>query len=485
MSFTHRYLARIIIEAATPLTVGSGERDVITERLVATDANGLPYIPGTSLAGVLRSALYSEKIKEQIDSIFGAKDPKNAGEGSRIILSSAHLVNSNGKVVDGLIDIEEDDDFLKQFINLPIRQHTRISHLGATENTAKFSEQVVYKGTRFCFEVELLTNNEENDKIFWEEMLEQFNNPAFRIGGGTRKGFGEVKVVECYSITLCLKNELDRYLEKSSNLNNVFWKKEDESEPKKTESEGWVQCQLKLEPEDFFLFGSGFESQEANTTYVTEKVVDWDTNPPSFSNEKVLIPASSVKGALAHRVAFHYNKSMGVYAEKLMDGILTIEELVGKDFGYTNIDNDPIKTATQGNPAVRNIFGYEAANDKGKRGNEADNNDGQRGNAIFSDVFYIEPSDKQKKLLNHVAIDRFTGGSMDGALYSEEVVESKAEIIINILIKSDVLTGKIEEAFEKSLDDLCHGMLPLGGGTMRGHGCFKGSWLNLTKEVTI
>lgn len=463
MSFTHRYLARIIIEAATPLTVGSGERDVITERLVATDANGLPYIPGTSLAGVLRSALYSEKIKEQIDSIFGAKDPNiETCEGSRIILSSAHLVNSNGEVVDGLIDIKENDVFLKQFINLPIRQHTRISHLGATENTAKFSEQVVYMGTRFCFEVELLTNNSKDDETFWEEMLEQFNNPAFRIGGGTRKGFGEVKVVECYSATLCLKDELDRYLEKSSNLNNDFWKKENKTEPKKPESKGWIPYQLNLEPEDFFLFGSGFESQEANTTYVTEKVVNWDTNPPSFSNEKVLIPASSVKGALAHRVAFHYNKLMGVYAKKLKDGILTIKELTGKDFGYTNIDNDPIKTATQGNPAVRNIFGYEAANDKG-----------QRGNAIFSDVFYIESSDKQKKLLNHVAIDRFTGGAMDGALYSEEVVESKAEIIINILIKSDVLTGKIKEAFEKSLDDIRHGMLPLGGGTMRGHGCFK------------
>ena len=34
----------------------------------------------------------------------------------------------------------------------------------------------------------------------------------------------------------------------------------------------------------------------------------------------------------------------------------------------------------------------------------------------------------------------------------------------------------IKNAFEKTLDDICNGMLPLGGSTMRGHGCFTGTW---------
>jgi len=45
--FKHRYLARIIFQATTPLAVGSGEKDIMTDALVATDVNGLPYIPGT------------------------------------------------------------------------------------------------------------------------------------------------------------------------------------------------------------------------------------------------------------------------------------------------------------------------------------------------------------------------------------------------------------------------------------------------------
>ncbi|MBR3713032.1 MAG: CRISPR-associated protein, partial [Bacteroidales bacterium] len=44
--YTHRFLARMIIEAKTPLAVGSGDKDITTDALVATDVNGLPYIPG-------------------------------------------------------------------------------------------------------------------------------------------------------------------------------------------------------------------------------------------------------------------------------------------------------------------------------------------------------------------------------------------------------------------------------------------------------
>ena len=67
--YTHRFLARFVIEAKTPLAVGSGEKDIITDALVATDVNGLPYIPGTAIAGVVRSMLKQEKV--DTDEFFG------------------------------------------------------------------------------------------------------------------------------------------------------------------------------------------------------------------------------------------------------------------------------------------------------------------------------------------------------------------------------------------------------------------------------
>ena len=47
------HVARFVLEARTALSVGSGGADGVYDHPIARDANGLPTIPGTSLAGVL------------------------------------------------------------------------------------------------------------------------------------------------------------------------------------------------------------------------------------------------------------------------------------------------------------------------------------------------------------------------------------------------------------------------------------------------
>ena len=61
--YTHRHLARFIIEAVTPLAIASGQSDIFSDALVIRDVNGLPYIPGSSLAGIVRSMLPEEEAK--------------------------------------------------------------------------------------------------------------------------------------------------------------------------------------------------------------------------------------------------------------------------------------------------------------------------------------------------------------------------------------------------------------------------------------
>jgi CRISPR/Cas system CSM-associated protein Csm3 (group 7 of RAMP superfamily) len=471
--YTHRYLARLIIEAETPLAVGSGERDVMTDRLVATDVNGLPYIPGTALAGVLRNAM--REVDK--DDLFGFQK-ENDGQGSRLILSSAQMIGKNGKALDGLQNIDFSDEFYANFQNLPIRQHVRMSHKGAAEQGGKFDEQVVYKGSRFCFEMELVGN--KNDEESWDKLLAEFNNPAFRLGGGTRKGFGAIKVEKVKSEILDLTNEeeLNRYLDKTSELNDTFWDTIEGKTPENDET-NWIKYELTLTPDDFFLFGSGFGSENgsADMSYVTERVIIWENGQAKFSEEKVLIPAASVKGALAHRTAFHFNKAQEVFADKI-DEPGFCQSLLQKgywipehcDHFKNNNKEDILKMIAEGNPAVRNLFGFSANNE-----------DGQRGSVLFSDVFLSEKNENKQKLLNHVAIDRFTGGAMDGALFSEEVAANEEAFTLEIFVKNNI-EKVFMKAFECGLDDLCNGMLPLGGGTMRGHGCFNGSWTKKNGE---
>ena len=77
-------------------------------------------------------------------------------------------MNSDGSVIDGLI-IEggsKESEFLKQYQNLPIRQHVKIDNHGTAVSGAKFDEQVVYAGSRFCFELEMVAKQEDDKQLF-------------------------------------------------------------------------------------------------------------------------------------------------------------------------------------------------------------------------------------------------------------------------------------------------------------------------------
>ena len=106
-SLTHRYLARVVLEAVSPLALGTGERDIITDALVATDTNGLPYLPGSSIAGVLRHLAEENMEGERVKHLFGYQEGKK-GEGSRLILTEGKLLDEQSKVCDGLCEVSSD-----------------------------------------------------------------------------------------------------------------------------------------------------------------------------------------------------------------------------------------------------------------------------------------------------------------------------------------------------------------------------------------
>jgi CRISPR/Cas system CSM-associated protein Csm3 (group 7 of RAMP superfamily) len=170
--------------------------------------------------------------------------------------------------------------------------------------------------------------------------------------------------------------------------------------------------------------------------------VEWDNNGKGqLSKPKTLIPASSVKGALAHRVAFHYNKLMKRFA------------------GST--ENAP-KVGGE-NEAVRQLFGY------------SDDKVQERGNILFSDI--IATKKYSDKIINHVSIDRFTGGAMEGALFNEKATYAKGEEIkMTVLVNQSVKDENVIKAWENTLNDLCKSMLPLGGAVNKGYGMFTGDW---------
>ncbi|MBD5358031.1 MAG: CRISPR-associated protein [Bacteroides sp.] len=460
--YFHRFLARIIIEAVTPLAVGSGEKDIITDALVATDVNGLPYIPATAIAGVLRSMLEAEDI----DKTFGFQ-AADKGSGSEIIFSEAKIINHKGDVIDGLKpDAIYSDELLRHYQELPIRQHVRMTDKGVAAKRGKFDEQVVYTGTRFCFEVEMVSEGENLNTLL--SVLRQLYNKNFRIGGGTRCGFGEIKVIDIKIMDLNLseKSDLEIYLQKTSALNTGFWSSHPdrlvELENSGTQNDDFLTFTVNITPDAFFLFGSGFGDNEADMTPVKAKAVEWSDKDGKtegkLKENMILIPATSVKGALAHRVAFHYNRQQGVFADDL--------------------NGEETANIAGHNPVVMALFGSEGKNDK----------DFTRGNVIISDI--IQDRRLKDKVFNHVAIDKFTGGGREGALFSEKATYGAGNAFT---LRISIDKKRLEESFPElaepavaslqlALDDLCNGLLPLGGGVNRGHGIFSGSYIKHDKQ---
>jgi CRISPR/Cas system CSM-associated protein Csm3 (group 7 of RAMP superfamily) len=417
-----RYIAHITLEADTPLKIGSADSDFIKDSPIQRDWNGLPMILGTSIAGVLR-----KDFEGDADDIFGKEN------GSKVIFSNALLVDENSRVNEELLLSKS--PFLKLFDKLPQREHTAITQKGVAKEHSKFDEEVVYKGTRFRFALEML-----EDESAFAKLLEMLQSPSFRVGGGSTKGFGKFKVVEILSSVIDTAEALATY---SSSLNSTEGSRVELSTnvtPTKHST-----YKLKITPDDFFMFGSGFGDKDANQTPVYEQVIDYKKG--KLGSKQILIPASSVKGALSHRTAFYYNKAIGA----------TIES------GEAKVDEN--------NDAVKAIFGHkkELAEDKKTEL-------GQKGKLLISDCF--KEDKKETKVFDHVSIDRFTGGAIDRHLFQEKTTAQSDVWELEILLENGV-DDVFVEAFERALDDVCSGMLALGGATTKGHGVFSGSWSKL------
>jgi len=518
-----RYLARFMVETNTPLSIGSGRGGLLNQRLVAKDANGLPYLPGTALAGVVRHELeQDEALQAQIDQLFGFQNGEN-GLGSRITFSSGHLLDENGQtVLEGLQNIDFSKAYFASFKRLPERDHVCITDRGVAKKHGKFEEELVHKGTRFVFEIEM--EGTSHDADLWQQILNILNSEVFRIGAGTRKGFGQLKVLECQTrqFNLEVNADLMAYLSKSSALNAPImgW---DNFESTQT-GRKWLDYTLELEASNFFLMGAGLGNENADMTPKKEKYFVWKPGGGVELKEHFLLPATSFKGAIAHRVAYHYNKLKGETIEKIAaqerylsfdidaalkryqlsypieqiesskapEWQLLAAEIEAMDINQSeewqtfldqlqdedaNLQLLPIGAS---NNAIKALFGYTKAKKSRRKNNvqnetQNDEEHGARGKVIFSD-FYLNPEKIRTKTLNHVALDRFTGGARDGALFTEEVSAFSDKIVLEMWVEEDAFVEtEIKSAFEKTIEELCTGQLQLGGSTNKGHGVFTGS----------
>ncbi len=479
------YIARVTLQTQSPLFIATGLYDKLLTNELMRDANGLPTIAGTSLAGVLRH-LYQDhrehlptQDKQRLhtpEQVFGhMDDTEKQGKASKLTVSFAHVHDQHNQAIDGLYTNLQHDPILQYLANehALIRDGVAINHQGVAKDQHKFEQALIPKGTRFSFEMLYWCDDQQetahSNQQTWQCLLHLLSDPRFRLGGRTRSGLGCVEVIACHTRYLNLNDTSDYQIfsQLSRNIFTIEPLKPYKVNPNNTETQRFSQLSLQLQAEDFWRPGGGHnpfclqkeKGREADALIYSEHEILWSTQQGQdtaiLSKQPTpILPASSIKGALAHRVAFHYNCLQGHFADQ---EDINLQEHVGSC-----------------NLAVKTLFGYTSQLDQ----HNSHQNAGAAGLIWLRDCT-VKAFDTATHtgIQTHNCIDRFTGGVRQGALFSEELLYQTPALYFELILdtrQTKSIEPNIWTALEKTLADLCEGRLSFGAGSGKGHGYFWG-----------
>lgn len=463
------HIARIVVESTTPLSITTGSADGAFDTALVTDANGLPALPGSSLAGVLRHLWVDIHGESAADEVFGFQ-AKHEGQRSRLNVSWGALLDSHGHPVEGLLLGADrlrlsEDPVLAAAASLAdtpqTRQRVRLTHRGAASVHGKFDRAVLPTGHRFA--VELLYCCDDPEDGHWQRLLNLFDHPGLRLGGATRGGLGRLALRSAHAgvFDLADHEQRQRFLALGRGLGDI---KGLAPATARSQDGEWLAGTLRLEPRGLWRMGQGAAEiasgagkqgpkKPADLLPVTEERVVWEEGRGRPGLQAVLIPGSAIKGALAHRIAFHAHRFRGSWAEPpLLD-----EAAISRPREVTAL--------------------------LGSVNNDDDDRDAGAAGCLYLDDGFLAMEAVQVAQLMHNAIDRFTGGVRNRVLFEEQSLWQGG---IEITIALDLATlerratergttlEQIRLGLAAALEELCDGRLAIGSRTTTGNGFCSG-----------
>jgi len=491
--------------AETPLHVGGIGGNSDTDMALAVNGKDELYVPGTSIAGVSRAWCernFTEKDKDgndapikEIKELFGFQKD-DSGQASFVLVEDATIENAK--------------DILTE-----IRDGVGIDrYYGVAAEGAKYDREILPKGTKLNFEMiveiadrklkpkekrkntsDIYDETEEQferrikeTKAIFGHLLEALQKGELRFGGSRTRGLGKLKLTDSsfkeqnfngYANTLkVLKNEFEDVVITDETKKSIEFKEK----PR-------LDISIEWSPVQPLMVKAGFEGIGVDMLPLTSQK----------ENGKVslVLPGSSIKGSLRSQAERIMRTLLGNYETKgenlheqikipLVDeifgakaekggngtkglGALAIDDCFAEKTFDTETWNDVTTgktTMTENKKEVEVSFGQQPlwlALEKIKH-KPKDENGEETSQEIMS--FAIE---------HHNAIDRFTGGTADGALYS-------------VLAPTKISWDKMQFSLDFSrtenprqclmllllvLRDLTENRLPLGFATNRGMGEVK------------
>ncbi len=274
-------IGKIIIKGKlnleSPLIIGSGINEFIDIE-VLKDENGEPFIPATSLIGVLKHYFendISEKIGDDSDYFWGMSEKMNS-DTQKSIQSSfiCHDLCSSGakiKIRDGVCINPENQ---------------------TAKDEGKYDFEIVDKGAVFDLFWEVTLRriyNKDNFRRILATIIEPLMSSKIAIGAKTNSGFGKIalKNLEVIEFDFSKKDDVYRWL--------------------KTDFSHGISY---LDPKQYISYSKKTDvfSIEAKFALVNSIIIRAYSEKPDLpdavnitSNEEFVLPGTSLKGAIRNR----------------------------------------------------------------------------------------------------------------------------------------------------------------------------------------
>ncbi len=389
---------KISFELASPLALGSGDNEN-TDKDLIRDASGKPYIPASSIAGVIREQLEKDD-KTKMENYLGkvdrnTKDTEAYHEESKVIFYDGTITEGSPYIT--------------------VRDSVALDEFKTAKKGAKFDVEILEPGVRFTTYLEQDFTKSYGDD-YGAEIAKVFLSQSLSFGGKSMRGYGLISDVRVQEKTFDIQNDIDewlKWLERDIyDLQNV-WDKCDIKSALSQRKE--IRLTLKQEG------GISIRRYTSSVSTKDNTEPDMEQLTVGKNKKKPVIPGTSWAGAIRHRMG---------------------------EFGI-DIEGE------------NSIFGYVQGEGKDSK---------SRSRLSFSESTI---SGGTFKTLSRNAIDRFTGGTVNGALFTEKTYYGgECELVIGW--KSDEeMPEKEKKAMAAALTDLHFGFLAVGGETSIGRGLFS------------
>lgn len=194
-----QYAIKLVVKS--PLCVSGGADDV-TDRDVQKDFDGNPFIPGTSLAGALRSYLEEcadEKEVTDIETVFGYTRKVLPTEAEKEGLDTEKALGNSNESKGFMSRVKISDLFFSDEdarAEIVTRDGIKLENK-LTQKGAKFDMEAIDPGA-VCDGYLLLTIREGDARERYEALIERalsgLKTGEIRLGANKNRGFGEMDI---------------------------------------------------------------------------------------------------------------------------------------------------------------------------------------------------------------------------------------------------------------------------------------------------